>query len=726
MAGELHGIAIWPGAIAVEGCTYTISHGISPGTAILRMSPQPVFPDMQGDLVITDGNESVTIPGCKVDDLKVEQDSNGVYWSLTIVDTRWRWRDLGAITGCYNQLDPHAKLYPWGIQSPTELAILCLNALGVTSYTLNLPPGIDNPGPNVAQPIVNVSGTNPPVNWNYLPPAQALQQLAEMYGCRVIYQLYNDSILVTPLGIGADLPPGSIHKQGPSIKDPETPDSIGVVGAPTRFQMRLALDAVGEDFDGDYRPIDFLSYAPTLQLPKPQISTVTVTYDGVTLGTPLTYLISVNQVVFQYNVVALDTQNTIANSLDLRILASQDPRIAGVISSAIVNNVLTLTGPAGVSFNVLAGLAGLPIFPAFRWPKGNDCQAATIQSATNPDSRWFDSGPNGSGNHEFGNLNAPTDRLTRLQAEALAQKTVWKYYRIVNVDVSFDGGTINVPGYGRLQRRQQVILQDTQVDQITPQPGDANIVDIDGQPYNVNFYNGYSKDKPAAIYGSVCASVFSGDNPFVYAEEPFTPDGSQLLIPFSIDPIQQLVIFSSPVYSTTPDALNYIVPRLSLQTAVLIRNADTNQIEAFTQIVPLPGQNSTTMPKMEHHPDIQLEITSVYGANGQIQAVDILDDDALNRASYYLAGLAAQYNTSAAQTLEYNGIKAIQLDGAIQQVTWTVGEGGASTVASRNTEHHLYVPPYAARRRAEFLPALAAPKRMDAPALVVKPPEPPT
>ena len=165
-----------------------------------------------------------------------------------------------------------------------------------------------------------------------------------------------------------------------------------------------------------------------------------------------------------------------------------------------------------------------------------------------------------------------------------------------------------------------------------------------------------------------------------------------------------MITFSDYVYSI--EEPYYAIPTIVLQTAVNIRNADTNQLERFTQIVPLPGQNSQTMPAMAMHEDIQLEITSTYNPVGTLTAVSVLDQDALNRAGYYLAGLSAQYNQSAAQTLNYNGILPIDLDGAIMQVTWEVGPEGATTFASVNTEHHLYVPPYPARRRAEFLPAV--------------------
>ena len=95
----------------------------------------------------------------------------------------------------------------------------------------------------------------------------------------------------------------------------------------------------------------------------------------------------------------------------------------------------------------------------------------------------------------------------------------------------------------------------------------------------------------------------------------------------------------------------------------------------------------------------------VVNARGKLIEVkpSILEADPIARANYYLIGQSLQYLITGGQTLRYNGIEPIPCDGAVTQVTWTVGEGGASTVASINSEHSPVVPPYPARRRAENL-----------------------
>src|SRR5678815_906797 len=116
---------LWPGVIAPTAGTYTISHGIAPGTAILECLPQDELPAEVGDLVITDDVETIVIPDCKVDKIRKVAKGDGFVWILEILDWRWKWTDLGMIEGWYNQLDQFGKLRPYTIRSPTELATLC-------------------------------------------------------------------------------------------------------------------------------------------------------------------------------------------------------------------------------------------------------------------------------------------------------------------------------------------------------------------------------------------------------------------------------------------------------------------------------------------------------------------------------------------------------------------------------------------------------------------------
>lgn len=68
-----------------------------------------------------------------------------------------------------------------------------------------------------------------------------------------------------------------------------------------------------------------------------------------------------------------------------------------------------------------------------------------------------------------------------------------------------------------------------------------------------------------------------------------------------------------------------------------------------------------------------------------------------------LNAIIQEYQTLFPEDIVYAGIKQVTPDGAIQQVSWTVGAAGATTRASRNTEHDVLVPAYKVRRNQEKL-----------------------
>lgn len=723
MAAALrHGVASWPGAFAVEFCTYTLSHGISPGVANIRIHPQDGPPANSGTLVIGDGVGAITLPDCKLDQLTVETDDAGRFWSITILDRRWKWRDLGNIEGDYNQQDKLGKLIPWTIRSPRELAILCLEAMGETGYVIDLPPGLTeadgimhgqrNP-PHIG--VIPTTGTNPNIVWQPgTPPAVALNQLCELFGRRVVYRWQTNSVAIVKPGVGGSLPGGSIASSTPSIDDPETPTGVGVIGDPTIYQMKIGMEAVGEEWNGHFLPIDMLSYAP-LTPGKPQITKITITSPE--SGDKFQVFLNppdndppITGVLFEHTAGPSDLAADVADALKTAINASADPRVRPILRATSSGGEITLTGRTdGEAFGCYVRLSGVSS-PDAR------IDAIITQVAQTPRAGWsYCTPPN------FSAVRA-TDRLTKPQAMALAQKWIFKAYRVKDTDVT-GAARIHVPGYGRLSRRQQIMLTDKQAEQVVPEDFDRNLRDRRGLPFGdlpdierraiINLYNGYSRDKPAACFGSISKFIETGHN-IVYANlgsEPNTPAGSQIFVDFSVEPVEQLVVFSTYVYSTH-GALRRPAD-VVLLTGVMIRNARTNAIERYRTGRLLPGMRGLTNYAIRHYPDVQLNVIGQYDEQNNVTGARVLELDPLRRADYYLTGMSDQYLTETALTNTYNGIMNIDCDGAISQVTWSIGGNGpddawAATVASRNSEHSIYFPPYPARRRAENLPPVHA------------------
>lgn len=725
MAGEIRrGRFLWPGVISPVAGVYCMSQGISPGVAVLKILPQNVPFAMYGDLIITDDVTTLRIPRCKVDKVRREMEGESYVDVISIFDWRWRWVGLGSISGTYNQLDPHAKLIPYTIQSPEELAKLCFAEMGVTEYEIDMPPGLTNVMGqdfyNANPPwigVIPVTGTNQPVDWVSQVPAVALDRLCQNYGRRIVPRLSDYTMLIVKPGEGEALPPGSIAKLTPTLDPPEAPQGVGVVGDPTRFQMRFLMEAVGRDWDESWRPINDLSYAPQVIVWTPSIYTTTV---GATLIAGGTFVVTVTATSLgvTYTFTATYTAGGGDTASDVAIaLATQLGTLgaADFANISVVGGVLTFT-----SLNVGNSPPNISVTSSLTGSSGSITTIQNQSGALTPHGDWSNSGP-----PTFAIARAVPGRLTKRQAMDLAQKNIFKHYRIVNGDVgSYDAvsqrctESIKVPGRDDIEivRRQQILLMDHQVEQIVPEPGDPFLMERGSAeiiPIIINFYNGYSHDKPAAVYGAISGGLQTNWH-YLTTNNGNTPEGSQIFLPFTVNSKEQLISFTSHVYAHNgaPSGGRIKEPNaLILQTAVQIRDEETNALIRYTNYKTIGSDSQQEIPAMnmivKHIPEIQLNVIGQYDANSKLTGATLLDGDADMRATYYLEGMEAQYFNNVSEIREYNGFEAINLDGAIQQITWEFGDSGCSTVASRNTEHNVYVPPLAARRRAEFLAPVA-------------------
>jgi hypothetical protein len=271
---DLFGQALWPGVNSFIDAQYTCGWGISPGTATLTIGPQLNAVAEVGDLTLTDGQNSVVVPSCKVVQPGYDVGPQGQQVRLLIEDRRWQWRGLGTLSGRYNVLDertatvpplaqplappvnqpgpppappPGAEpIKPWSRKTAPELAALCLEAMGETDYDVS---------------ALDPKAT-PAIHWDAVNPAAALDQLANDLGCVVVYRPDTDSVVLCKRGEGRELPGGLFLRDAPSLDVKARPPAVVCLGAETLYQVRFALEAVGIDFDGTIKPIDKLSYRP--------------------------------------------------------------------------------------------------------------------------------------------------------------------------------------------------------------------------------------------------------------------------------------------------------------------------------------------------------------------------------------------------------------------------------------------------------------------------------
>ena len=650
---EITPIVSYPGVLAPRGGSYTVSHGVSaqepsrsPSVEQFDGNGNPLLPAEIGDVVLSDNQKTITIPGCRVDNIKLGMAGGEErLWTICLKDRRWKWLGFGAIFGSYNQLDPNGKPIPWTIRSPAELATICLNMLGEQGFVLSLPPGLTSQwGANLNQFLTlgqrfPPTGLNPPIEWNGDTPAVALQQVADAFGCRIVYDVINDIFLVVPVGVGAGLPDGGIRQYGPSLKQIAVPDGIRVFGDKTKFQMRLLLEAVGKDWDGSWRLLHDLTYAPFIQGAR-QVTNVTfsgpmgpapasnngaapgnVDLGPAALITTGEYTLTVNGVTFTYTVGGPVSTFTISTFFFGQISGSVNPLIRGVVTVSVPDDLndptLILTGVAeGFSFAVTAtvnanaavvlgtGMAARLVQPAIRGERGFDFETPGDFSGV-----------------------LSTDHLTYDQAVRLAQDTVFKCFRVKNVDAS-GKGPINVPGYGTIPNRYQLQLTETLVEQTAPvepnpnfsrndawlNPDDAVNQQLLGVDFLDDFlestYDGYSRDLPFRVYGSFNdhegrVTYLNYYNHNTNSTDRVFVDGAK------IDPVWQIVTFPIYMYRFAGGG-RIAASALTLETGCFLRESASNQFARFNVTQRLRQGTATSFFDSQQHLDVKLGIIGSY------------------------------------------------------------------------------------------------------------------
>jgi len=272
----------------------------------------------------------------------------------------------------------------------------------------------------------------------------------------------------------------------------------------------------------------------------------------------------------------------------------------------------------------------------------------------------------------FANTLAGRNTETGRRQQALAKQSVWRMYRIVYpIDAQY----------------------------LPPVPPDAAgdfkwFGEFTGEQVETWEVDGVKQQRPAQIYGDYYEAK-DGYNNNVFDE--WLDER-----PFSFDPKKGIVTFSEQTYfnyqqpASGDAAPAVVIPKpavLYLRTSFKAYRSDTGQWErAF---IPEGGRKisgNLTPTLYVHHDEIHLNYI-----DAQVQNLETVTAE----CDHYLDAIEKQYNTPYPQTVTYAGLRAIQLDGAIQQVTYRVGQSGATTTASRNTEQLEITPSYKERRLME-------------------------
>lgn len=139
--------------------------------------------------------------------------------------------------------------------------------------------------------------------------------------------------------------------------------------------------------------------------------------------------------------------------------------------------------------------------------------------------------------------------------------------------------------------------------------------------------------------------------------------------------------------------------KLWLVTGVQVKDAKTGALKREQVEFTPPGQKLGTKPFYIERNDVQRKIWLKKSATGPITIIDN-KEEVKKQALYYIDQLLRSFQMTGPGARSYAGFRYITLDGALQQITWTIdGQGYARTQISRNREQAFMSLSYEERRQ---------------------------
>lgn len=228
---------------------FTLSHGAKASAATVYFLRNQVLPSY-GDLVI-DGvdefgnNHTITFPNCFADNIQANAGGDPTIL-VRILDRRWAW-GFAAISGHYNIRSESGDSI-FNEKTPREMAKLCLEVIGESNADLG---NFDPAG-------------RPPVDWEIVNPARALEELVSQFGYRIVLGVDN-RVHICRDGEG-DISALSRYtwlEDTIGIDFPKRPDGVIAESGRNLYNMDLWLEPVLPDTNGEWKYYEDVSYKPT-------------------------------------------------------------------------------------------------------------------------------------------------------------------------------------------------------------------------------------------------------------------------------------------------------------------------------------------------------------------------------------------------------------------------------------------------------------------------------
>jgi len=232
------------GRAIVGSASFTRSRGVMPDAAIMYIEPQATITGAVGSFSMAFGAVTRTWTGVVaysqfMEEAPYRENARQV---VTLLDRRWNWKN-SHISIRANQRDAAGAVIAATKKEPSEIASLCMDAMGESGYSV----------------AGMATGMYPAIDYEGRADI-LLQELCKLTAHIVVPA--DDVFNVVKYSDGSDLPSSGKVVNQYSVNRKDIPASVKIVTGRTLFQSRLRLEAVAYDTDNTLKVIGSLSYKP--------------------------------------------------------------------------------------------------------------------------------------------------------------------------------------------------------------------------------------------------------------------------------------------------------------------------------------------------------------------------------------------------------------------------------------------------------------------------------
>lgn len=326
-----------------------------------------------------------------------------------------------------------------------------------------------------------------------------------------------------------------------------------------------------------------------------------------------------------------------------------------------------------------------------------------------PDSTSFYGGFNAF--DEFSTLSRVRRTLpdgTKISDQELAQQSV---FRMLRLEFANQAGAQQISDPGSLANPSTV--WGIQVPSISGYVAISQIILSDQLVDTYTDFLGQLHRRPSFVQGSFVGDLVEGNRnypPGTRIDKQFAQSGvfmderaSFSLALDQFDTHRSIITTSKTMlfYLSGPD--KYVPANMQYCCAINVRDPVTWQPIRNEYLYQIGAGTNPNFCRVVQKDDIQPWIKGTYAPQSSTQFQSFVGytsnvDQVTAESLYYAQSVAQEYNLIQSQKRTYFGIIPQDLDGSIQQVTYSLGPGGSSTIMSQGTEHS-YVTPNAEDRR---------------------------